>query len=127
MTISLHYLPKFYDNSYTVTTESFYNVWVLLIVMTWLFEALHTISTIKKFVVVGNGSQWLTRIHRVELISSVREYENWSARQKNYSAEWPRFLEVWLSLGLQWLYRVHQRFPIRLDGNVKLVQLTKKL
>ena len=50
-----------------------------------LFEALH------KFVVVGNGSQRLTRLHRVELISSVQEYENWSARQKNYSAEWPWF------------------------------------
>ena len=34
MTIPLHYLPKFYDNSYTVTTESLHNIWVLLIVMT---------------------------------------------------------------------------------------------
>ena len=32
----LHYLPKFYDNTctHTVTTESFHNIWVLLIVMT---------------------------------------------------------------------------------------------
>ena len=34
MIILLHYLPKLYDNTYTVTTESFHNVWVLLIVMT---------------------------------------------------------------------------------------------
>ena len=31
MIIPLHYLPKFYDK---VTTESFHNIWVSLIVMT---------------------------------------------------------------------------------------------
>ena len=34
MIIARHYLPKYYDNTYTVMTESFHNVWVLLIVMT---------------------------------------------------------------------------------------------
>ena len=41
MIIPLHYLPKIYDNTYTVTTKIFHNIWVLLIVMTvecfWLF------------------------------------------------------------------------------------------
>ena len=36
------------------------------------------------------------------------------------------FLQVWLSLGLQWLYRDYHCFPSRLDKNVKLVKLTQK-
>ena len=85
MIIPLHYLPKFYDK---VTTESFHNVRVSLIVMT--VDCLRLFTQSAQLI----GLLWLELARDdspafTEQNSLAVCQKFWSARQKNYSAEWP--------------------------------------
>ena len=85
MIIPLHYLPKFYDK---VATESFHNVRVSLIVMT--VDCLRLFTQSAQLI----GLLWLELARDdspafTEQNSLAVCQKFWSARQKNYSAEWP--------------------------------------